>query len=68
MVWVWGSEFALCVGEIGAGLGERVCAVCGTFLCVIGGVSVCCVWDSLGRGWGSVFVLSVGEFGAFLCK
>ena len=41
-------------------------AVCWTFLCVIGGVSVCCVWDSLGRGWGIEFVLPVGEFGAFL--
>jgi len=42
--------------------------VCGTFLCVIGVVSVCCVWDSLGRVWLSEFVLSVGEFGAFLGK
>jgi len=40
--------------------------VCGTIWSGIGGVSVCCVWDSLGLIWGSKFVLCVGKFGAFL--
>jgi len=55
---VWGSEFVpfvrefvvslenecvLCVGEIGAGLAESVCAVFGTVWCGFGGVSMCCV-------------------------
>jgi len=31
-----------------------------------GGVSFCCVWESLGRVLGSDFVLCVGEFGAGL--
>jgi len=42
-----GNEYVLCVGEIGAGLWEWFCAVCGRVLCGFGGVSVCCVWDSL---------------------
>jgi len=57
-----GCECVLCVGQFG----------------VFGGVSVCCVWeslagfervilcgveDSLRRVWGSDFVLSVGQFG-----
>jgi len=29
-VWEWGSKFVLCVGEIGVGLVECVCAVCET--------------------------------------
>jgi len=58
LVWVCGSEFVLCVGQyglvcgsecllcvghFGVGLGERVCAVCGTVCCGLVGVSVCCV-------------------------
>jgi len=31
-VWVWVSEFVLCVVQFGVGLGECVCAVCGTDL------------------------------------
>jgi len=30
---------------------------------VFGGVSLCCVWDSLGRVLGSEFLQCVGEFG-----
>ena len=44
---VWGSEIVLRVGEFFVGLGECVCAVCGTVCCGIGGVRICCVWDSL---------------------
>ena len=47
VVWVWGSEYVLCVGQFGAGLGERVCAVCGR------------VWGGNG---GVYFVLCVVEF------
>ena len=49
LVWIWGTEFVLCVGQFGACLEI---------------VSVCCVWDSLERDWGIDFVLCVGEFGA----
>jgi len=42
---VLGNECVLCVGEIFAGYGERVCAVCGN------------VW----AGLGNEFVLCVGE-------
>jgi len=41
----------LCVGEFVAGFG---------------GVSLCCVWDSLVWDWGSECVLCVGQFGACL--
>jgi len=51
LVWVWGSEFVLCVGEFGAGLGELV---------------FCRVWERFVWVWGSEFVLCVGEFGAGL--
>ena len=40
--------------------------MCGTVWCGFGGVSVCCVWDSLGRVFGSEIVLRVGEFGVGL--
>jgi len=40
--------------------------VCGTVCCGIGGVRICCVWDSLVRVWGSEYVLYVGHFGAGL--
>jgi len=40
--------------------------VCGTIWCGIGRVSVCCVWDSLGRVGGTDFMLCMGLFGAFL--
>ena len=64
LVWVWGSECVLCVGQFGVGLvecvllcleefrvglGEILCSVCGRVLCRIMGVSLCYVWDSLGR-------------------
>ena len=43
-----------------------VCAECGTVWCGFGGVSVCCVWDSLVWVWGSECVLCVGQFGVGL--
>jgi len=64
LVWVWGSECVLCVGQFGVGLGECVfvvcgrvscgfgellCSVCGRVSCRFMGVSLCYVWDSLGR-------------------
>ena len=30
LLWVCGSEYVLCVGKFGVGLGKRVCGVCGT--------------------------------------
>jgi len=33
---------------------------------VFGGVSLCCVWDSLGWVWGSEFLLCVGQYGVGL--
>jgi len=62
MVWVWGSECVLCVGQFGAGLGEWVRVVCGIVWCGFGGVGVCCVWESLVWVWGSECVLCVGQF------
>ena len=38
--------------------------MCGRELFGFGGVSFCCVWDSLVRVCGSECVLCVGEFGA----
>jgi len=43
-----------------------VCAVCGTVWGGFGGVSLCCLWESLGRFWVSEFVLRVGEIGVCL--
>jgi len=63
---VWGSLFVLCVGQFGVGLGEGVCAVLGTVLCVFGGVSLCCVWESFVSVWGSKFVLCLVHFVAGL--
>jgi hypothetical protein len=60
------SRRAPCVGRYGACLGEWACVVCGTVWSVSGGVSVCCVWDSLVRVWGRECVLFVGQFGACL--
>jgi len=40
--------------------------VCGRVWCGFGGVSVCCVWESLVWVWGSECVLCVGQFGACL--
>ena len=40
LVWVWGSEFVLCVVEYCVGLGESVC------VCM-------CVWERLVCVWGS---------------
>jgi len=40
--------------------------VCGRDWGGFGGVSLCCVWDSLGRVWGSEVVLCVGAFGVGL--
>jgi len=62
LVWVCGCEILMCVGEFGAGLGEFVCAVCGTVWCGFGGGSVCCARDCFVCVWGSEFVLCVGEF------
>ena len=59
---VWGSEFVLCVGQFCVGLGECVCAVCGTVWGGFVGVSLCCVWENLGRVRWSEFVLCVGQF------
>ena len=80
LVWVWVSEFLLCVGQFRVGLRELVCAACGRNLYRFRGVSLCCVWDSLFRVWGilccmceslvwvleSEFVLCVGEYGVGL--
>ena len=52
----------LCLGQFGAGLGELDSAVCGRVWCGFGGVSFCCVWESLGRILGSEFVLCVGVY------
>ena len=41
-------------------------AVCGRVWGGFGGLSFCCVWESLGRFWGIEFLLCVGEFGAGL--
>jgi len=43
------SESVLCLGKFGVGFG---------------GLSLCCVWESLRRVWGSVFLKCVGDFGA----
>ena len=40
--------------------------MCGTVLCGYGGVSLCCVWDSLGYLCVSEFSLCVREFGVGL--
>jgi len=40
-----------------------VCPVCGRDWYEYGGVSVCCVWESLEWVWGSESVLCVGEIG-----
>ena len=40
--------------------------MCATVLCGIGGVSVCCLWESLVWVWGSECVLCVGQFGVCL--
>ena len=40
--------------------------MCGAVWCGFGGVSVCCVWDSLVWVWGSECVLCVGQFGVGL--
>ena len=40
--------------------------MCGTVWCGFGGVSVCCVLDSLVWVLGCEFVLFVGEYGASL--
>jgi len=65
-VWVCGSECVLCVGQFGVGLWERGCVVCGTVWCGVGGVRVCCVWDSLVWVCGSECVLCVGQIGVGL--
>ena len=56
----------LCLGQFGAGLWQRVCAVCRTVCCGFVGVSVCCVWDTLVWVCGSEIVLCVGQFGVGL--
>ena len=43
-----------------------MCAVCGTVWCGFGGVSVCCVWESLVWVCGSECVLCVGQYGVGL--
>ena len=62
MLWVWGIECLLCVGQFRAGLGELVCAVCGSIWSGFGEVILCCVWLNLGRFCGRMFVLCVGQF------
>ena len=61
LVWVWGREYVLCVGQFGAGLGECDYAACG-----FGGVCLCCVWGSMVWDWGSENLLFVGQFGLCL--
>ena len=63
LVWVWGSEILLCVGQFGVGLWEWLCTVCGTVWCGFVGVSVCCVWDCLVLIFVSECVLCVVQFG-----
>ena len=60
LVWDWGSECVLCVGQFGAGLGERFYVVCGRVWGVFEGVNFCCVLERLVCVWGSEFVLCVG--------
>jgi len=43
-----------------------VSVVCGRDWGGFGGVTFCCVWDSLVRCCGSKFVLCVGQFGVGL--
>jgi len=47
LVWVWGREVVVCVGEFGVGMGERMFAACGKFSCGFRGVSLC----FFGRDW-----------------
>jgi len=63
---VWGSDFVLCVGAFGVGLGECVCAVCGRVWAGLGELDFCRVWERLVWVWGSEFVLCLVEFGAGL--
>ena len=56
---VWVSNYVLCVGQFGAGLGELFCAVCERVWCGFGGVSLCCVCESLGLVLESEIVLCV---------
>ena len=48
--------------QFGAGLGDWVRAVCGRVWCGFGGVSVCCVCESLVWVCGIECVLCVGQF------
>jgi len=48
------------------GLGECVCAVIGRYWGGFGGVSLCCVWESMVWVWGSEFLLCVGQYGVGL--
>jgi len=66
LLWVWGSECLLCVGEFGAGLVDCVFAVCGRVWGVFGGMCLFCVWGSYLWDCGSECVLCVGQFGACL--
>ena len=45
-VGLWECVCAVC-GTVSLGLGECGCSVCGTINFGFGGVSLCCVWDSL---------------------
>ena len=66
LVWIWGSEFVLCVGQFGSCLEiKSVCCVWES-LERDWGIDFCCVWESLGRVWGDEFVLCVGQFGVGL--
>ena len=58
---VWGSEFVLCVGPFGEGLGEWVSVECGTVSCGFVGVSLCCVWERFVSVWRSEYVLCVEQ-------
>ena len=62
-----GQRVWLCVGVIGVGLEEWVCAVCvGKFGVGLVGVNFCYEWDSVLWIWGSEFGLCVGQFGVDL--
>ena len=69
-VWVWGSEFVLCVGQFCVGLWELVCAVCGKVLCGFGGVSVFYVCGTVWCGFGGVSLCCVclRQFGVGLVE
>jgi len=63
LLWVCGSEFVLCLVQIGACL-EIECLFCvWDSVQRVWGIDFFCVCERLGRVGGSDFVLCVGRFG-----